>query len=261
MGDYRQDKVATERTGRIIGVVLACGIHLAATLFGVFSGIKYIYPPPQEQSFVIDFSEIEEEPRPVEVLRGRQPQAEIVDRTRAVELVQASQAQETGQNANLAAEATVDDFGDVEKYEAPREKTINKRALFTAADNSANKDTLAAQTASKVSDALKAGHASGNTASGKETGTPNARVKGRSTIGVLPKPEYKIQEEGTVVVAIQVNQYGEVIKAVAGAEGTTVHSSQLLQAARNAALKSHFNQDVNAPAIQEGTITYEFKLR
>lgn len=261
MGDYRQDRVKVENIGRIIGLVLACGVHLVAALFGVFSGIKYIYPPPQEQTFLIDFSETEEEERPVEVIRGRQPQAENVDRSRQIELVQASQAQEVGSEANLAEEATVDDFGDVDTYEPEREKPINKRALFSAADNSAKKDTLAAQTAAKVSDALKAGHASGNTRTGKETGEPNARLKGRATRGTLPKPKYDVQEEGIVVVKIQVNQYGDVIKAVAGAEGTTVHSSKLLQAARNAAMESHFTQDNNAPAVQEGTITYEFKLR
>lgn len=260
MADYRQERKRQDTTGRLIGAGLAAGLHVLVVVFGVFSGIKYIYPPPQEQTFLIDFTQ-EEEPRPLQQPRGNQPQAEEVDRTRPVDLVQKSEAQEQGTKANTQREATVDDFGDVEKYEPPREKPINNRALFHAADNKTDKDTLAAQTASKVSDALKAGHASGNTTNGKFSGEPNAHVRGRNTVGALPKPSYQTQAEGTVVVTVLVDQYGYVKQAKAGAEGSTTTNSELLAAARAAAMKSHFNQDANAPAVQEGTITYVFKLR
>lgn len=260
MADYRQERKRQDTTGRLIGAGLAAGLHVLVVVFGVFSGIKYIYPPPQEQTFLIDFTQ-EEEPRPLQQPRGNQPQAEEVDRTRPVDLVQKSEAQEQGTKANTQREATVDDFGDVEKYEPPREKPINNRALFHAADNKTDKDTLAAQTASKVSDALKAGHASGNTTNGKFSGEPNAHVRGRNTVGALPKPSYQTQAEGTVVVTVLVDQYGNVTQAKAGAEGSTTTNSELLAAARAAAMKSHFNQDANAPAVQEGTITYVFKLR
>lgn len=260
MGDYRQDRKRQDATGRLIGMGLAAALHLLVVVFGVFSGIKYIYPPPPEQTFLIDFSE-ERELRPMEVRNGSAPHAEVVDRTRDIELVQKSEAQEKGTQANLAEASTVDDFGDVEKYEPEREKPINKRALFTAADNKAQKDTLAAQTALNPSDALKAGHASGNTTNGKQTGEPNAHIQGRSTVGVLPKPKYTAQTEGTVVVTVWVDQYGTVKKAQAGAAGSTTTNSELLAAARNAAMQSHFSPSGDAPALQEGTITYVFKLR
>lgn len=251
--------VRQERFGKILGAVLAIGTHLVLLVFGVFSGIKYIYPPPQEQSFLIDFSEKEETVK-VEPKKGSEARSELVNPTKPVELVQKSEAQRVGTKANLAEEATVDDFGDVEKYEPPREKPIDKRALFHAANNKAAKDTLAEQTAARVSDALKAGHAQGNTSSGKQNGEPSAKLKGRSTLS-LPKPAYKVQEAGIVVVAVWVDQYGNVKQARAGAEGTTVHSSELLQAARKAAMESHFNQSADAPSLQEGTITYVFNLR
>ena len=57
------------------------------------------------------------------------------------------------------------------------------------------------------------------------------------------------------------NQYGEVTEAIAGAEGTTVTDKTLWTAARNAALKAHFNPKADAPAVQSGTITYKFKLK
>ncbi len=60
---------------------------------------------------------------------------------------------------------------------------------------------------------------------------------------------------------IWVDQYGTVTKAIAGADGTTVTDSRLWTAARNAAMGAHFNQSVDAPALQEGTITYIFSLK
>ena len=66
---------------------------------------------------------------------------------------------------------------------------------------------------------------------------------------------------GTVVVKIWVDNYGVVQKAIAGVEGTTVTDKDLWNAARIAAKKASFNMSADAPALQEGTITYIFKLR
>jgi len=58
-----------------------------------------------------------------------------------------------------------------------------------------------------------------------------------------------------------VDQYGNVTEAIPGAEGTTVTDKNLWNAARNAALKAHFNPSADAPPVQMGTITYIFKLQ
>ena len=86
-------------------------------------------------------------------------------------------------------------------------------------------------------------------------------MKGRNVVGSLPKPAYASQVAGTVVVQVKVDQYGNVVEAVAGAEGTTVTDASLWAAARSAAMKAHFNMDAEAPAMQTGTITYIFKLK
>lgn len=90
---------------------------------------------------------------------------------------------------------------------------------------------------------------------------PSVSIKGRSVVGQLLRPRYTVQAEGTVVVTILVDQYGNVTQAKAGAEGSTTDNKELLSAARAAAMHSHFNQDAKAPAVQEGTITYVFKLQ
>ena len=261
MKKYQEIQSKTERSGMVIALVVTVVFHASLVVFGSFNGLTYIYPPPPEQSFVIDFSEDNEKQVVRQQKKGSAPQVEEPDRTKPINIVQRSEAQEIGKKENLAQEATVDDFGDVEKYEPPREKPIDRRALFHAANNKSDKDTLAQQTAAKVTETLKEGHAQGNTKVGKTVGTPNAHVKGRSIVGVIAKPAYPVQKEGTVVVTIWVDNYGNVTKAVPGGQGTTVNNSKLWAAARAAALQTHFNQSADAPALQQGTITYVFKLQ
>ena len=261
MKKFQEIQHRTEKNGTVVAVAATVVFHAALYAVVAFNGLTYIYPPPPEQSFVIDFSEEPEVTKVRQEKKGSAPESETPDRTKPLNVIQKSEAQEKGTKENKAPEAKVDDFGDVEKPQPKREKEIDRRALFHAANNKTDKDTLAAQTASKVSDALKAGHSQGNTRTGKTTGTPNAHLKGRSTVGAIVKPSYPTQEYGVVVVTIWVDNYGNVSKAQPGAQGTTVNDSGLWNAAREAALKTHFNMDADAPALQKGTITYNFALK
>ena len=255
---YMQERNRQQTRSRISGGVLVVLTHgvLIGTLF--VGGFTYIDPPPPEkEQIVIDFSEVEIQ-KPKQRRDGTRPRAEVP--TKEIKLVQQSEAQHLGTKTNEAQEATVGDKGDVEVPEPPR-KEINKRALFSAANNKSQKDTLAAQTAREVTDALKAGHALGNTKTGETTGEPKANLKGRTLNGTLPRPSYPVQKSGVVVVKIWVDNYGTVQKAIAGAEGTNVTDKDLWNAARNAAMKASFNMSADAPAMQEGTITYIFKLK
>ena len=231
-----------------------------AVLIGCFfvSGFTYLDPPPPEkEQILIDFSEVEVQ-KPKQRRDGTKPRAEVP--SKEINLVQQSEAQNLGSEANEAPEATVGEKGDVEVPEPPR-KEINKRALFSAADNKTQKDTLAAQTAREVTDALKAGHALGNTRTGETSGEPKAQLAGRTHNGTLPRPNAPGQKVGKVVVDIWVDNYGTVQKAVPGGEGTTVTDKDLWNEARKAAMKASFNMSADAPAMQKGTITYIFKLK
>ena len=253
----RQKRAARSK---LTGVGLTLSIHLAVFASCFFSGLTYLDPPPPEQEQIqIEFDEVELE-KPKQIWNGTQPKAVEPKPKEPINLVQKSEAQHEGTKANEAPEAKVDDFGDVETPDPKPEKPIDRRALFRTADNKTQKDTLAMQTADKVSDALKAGHAQGNTKVGETSGEPNAKLAGRSVLGTLPRPSYGVQKSGTVVVSIWVDNYGKVQKAVAGAEGTTVTDKTLWQAAHKAALGAHFNRSADAPVLQEGTITYIFKL-
>jgi protein TonB len=78
----------------------------------------------------------------------------------------------------------------------------------------------------------------------------------------LPKPDFKVQKEGKVVVEVTVNRDGKVISATPGVKGTTIVDANLYAAAKKAALQSKFIVQTDAQAFQTqtGTITYHFKL-
>jgi colicin import membrane protein len=78
----------------------------------------------------------------------------------------------------------------------------------------------------------------------------------------LPKPEFKVQQDGIVVVEVTVNRDGKVIGARPGVTGTNTNDQVLFNAARKAALESKFDVKSGDQSFQTqtGTITYHFKL-
>ena len=246
-----------DKKAKVIGISLTVLFHLGLVFLSFGAGLKYTYPPPAETAILLDF--IEEEPVPIEVRSGVEPRAKDARPENEIRLVQKSEAPVEGLSENKGIETTVGTDGDVEIPEPPRPKPIDRRALFVSNNNT--QDTLAAQTAEKKSDRLTAGHPEGNTRKGSVEGAPQAKLQGRSVVGSLPQPAYEVESEGKVVVTIKVDQYGKVTSAIPGAKGTTVQNAVLWEAARKAALKAQFNLSSSAPSVQEGTITYVFKLK
>lgn len=255
---YIRERERQEQKSRTTGAVLTIGMHALIAICCLVSGFTYLDPPPPErEQILIDFAEPVPQ-KPKQTWSGTRPRAETP--SKETELVQKSQAQHIGTKSNEAPETEVDDFGDVDiKNPAPK-KEIDRRALFRAADNKTQKDTLAAQTAREVSDALKAGHALGNTKTGNAAGEPKANLKGRDVVGVLVKPAYKTQTSGKVVVNIAVDQNGQVIEATIG-DGCTITDGAILNAARKAAMETHFTPAADVTKFKQyGTITYIFRL-
>jgi len=161
---------------------------------------------------------------------------------------------------NIAPVTRPDDFGDVDTPDVEKEDALDPRASFPGMSRK-DTSTTSPHAAKEAGGTFKAGQPDGNTPKGKTEGVANAHLKGRNTVGNLAKPGYNVQREGIVVVTIRVDQYGTVKQAIPGAEGTTVTDKNLWAAARVAAMQTHFNQNLDAPASQEGTITYHFKLK
>ena len=70
----------------------------------------------------------------------------------------------------------------------------------------------------------------------------------------LVKPAYRCEGGGEVIVSAVINQSGKVISAVVTSGGDEC----MRETARTSALNSTFDINTNAPAKQQGTITYIF---
>ena len=97
----------------------------------------------------------------------------------------------------------------------------------------------------------------GNTGS---TSDGNYNLEGRKAL-LKPKEQPDCQEEGIVVVEIIVDRNGKVISAIPGVKGSNNTAQCLLKPAREAALRTTWNVDNEAPSNQKGTIIYRFSLK
>lgn len=261
MKEYLRERKRTDDRSTVTGITLTVLLHIAALCLVSFSGLKYIYPPPEETSFLLDFTEEEFiETRPV---YGQQPMGEDVDLEKDVELVQKSESPNQSLAENLTPATKPDTFGDVEtpEPEHKEEPKLDPRASFPGMSKK-DTSTTTPHSAREASENFRPGQATGNTETAKTDGVANAHLEGRKiNKSSLIKPSYNIQESGKVVVKIWVDNYGNVKKAEAGADGTTITNSKLWATVRAAAMQAHFDQKIDAPAMQEGTITYIFNLK
>jgi TonB family protein len=106
------------------------------------------------------------------------------------------------------------------------------------------------------------GAPAGNAGYGKTSGTGgwgSFDLGGRSPgSGGLVKPDYSVDDYGTVVVDILVNARGDVVEATIG-KGTNTPDTNLRNEAVRAARRTKFNA-VSSVTNQRGTITYKFNL-
>ena len=225
MQPYQRTQKKSEKNANVTGILVTLGVHAAALVICLTSGLTYLDPPPPERtSLVIEFEEEEEMVKPVQTRVGRQPQAEEVDLQKEVELVQKAESPHVNPVPNVTPATKPDPVGDVEVPTPKQEEEpkLDPRAAFPGMSRKDNSAT-APHSASEASEGFKAGQPDGNTKEGKVEGVANAHLQGRSVVGSLPKPSYGTQAEGTVVVQIKVDQYGNVTEAIPGAEGTTHH--------------------------------------
>ena len=100
----------------------------------------------------------------------------------------------------------------------------------------------------------------GTSGTGTGSGGNSYELQGRG-IQKLPDPNYDYQGEGRVVVEVSVDRNGKVVQAKPGVPGSTTLDEYLLKAAKEAAMKASFDVKPDAPPIQKGKITYNFKFK
>ncbi len=255
-------------------------VILMLLVFGIFNyGMKYL-DPPIEYGLAINFGNSEVgSGEPVEKTKSQSVPEQEED---VVEELVKEIPQEKIQE-DIITDDTATDVPVVEKTQEKKEevKEIPKKVIPKKKPKpKPSKETTDALN-SLLNGTSKEGETKGegddNQAGvkGNEKGDPNSnKYYGNSGSGsggnynlagrkALSKPIKKpdCQEEGTVVVSVEVDQNGNVIKALTGGlKGSTSSAPCLEKAAKEAALKTKWNADVNAPPKQRGTIIYKFSL-
>jgi len=260
-------------------------VILIALLWMIFNfGMKY-QDPPEEYGISINFGTSNQGYEiPNDILPSKESseqvqkevQEEKMEETTeyiSEETIKEEVVTQTEKEAPVIEKPEEVELKEIEKKEKPKkEKTIPKpkkpsKNTLQAFDNLLKGDTSDGNKASEGNDAVSGlkGDKKGDPTSTKyygntgKSGDPNYNLTGREAL-LKPKEQPNCEEEGVVVVSIEVDKYGTVIKAVSGVKGTTNSANCLLKPAREAALRTTWNADPNAPTKQKGTIIYKFSL-
>ena len=241
-------------------------IILIAFVWGIFSfGLQY-QDPPLEFGIAINFgtSDVGSK-KPKNISKSNLPEQdnrqEITEET--VEDISNEIPNDEILSQNENNTTLVQKPKDVQKS-TPKKPSNNTLKAF---DNLLKGDTSDGKPigdGDDVQEGLK-GNENGDSVSKKyygntnKSGDPNYNLAGREAL-TKPKEQPNCEEEGIVVVSIEVDKKGKVIRAVSGVKGTTNSANCLLKPAREAALKTTWNADPNSPSKQKGTIIYKFSL-
>lgn len=240
------------------GIIGTISFHLILLLMFFLFGFSTPLPLPEEQGVEVNLGNSEEG------MGAVQPE-ELTENISASKPVPSSDNTEKISTQNTEEAIKISNKKSDNKVvtetkpteEKPKDK-INPLALFNT--NKSGKNGGSEGETGKPGDQ---GNKFGNPNAQNHTGNPGAgggpsfSLKGRNA-KTLPKPDYNSNEQGTVVVKIWVNNQGEVTRVEAGQRGTTTSDRGLWKMAENAAMRSRFSPDSDAPEDQTGTITYKF---
>ena len=166
----------------------------------------------------------------------------------------------------------------IETVHVPTTEEIAEKKKKEEQAENARKEAEAKAIADARADVFKQAQGNGDTQGASNQGSPDGNIGNKSgTPGngdngtvrhsftdrsLLSTPEIidNSQDEGKVVVDIVVDKNGNVIKATPGAKGSNTNNTNLFNKAKNAALKTKFTPNSNAPAEQYGKLTFVFIL-
>ena len=143
-----------------------------------------------------------------------------------------------------------------------KEPEINRNAIFPGKRNRTSPSGAGSEgvTSGSGNQGSPNGNPNSNNYNGNGgSGTGSYSLAGRTAVS-LPKPDYNSNVQGTVVIAIWVDQQGRVTRAEYQPKGSNTSNGDLVSRAKAAAMKARFNASSDALAEQKGTITYIFKI-
>ncbi|CAM4272079.1 hypothetical protein [Gillisia limnaea] len=252
-------------------------LHVLLILLLIFFGLKYLDPPP-ERGIAINFGTSEVgsgENQPTEPVKSapKPTTSPVVSQPKPV--VEEVVTQEIDEAPVIQKK--------VEKKPVVQQKPVEPKKVEPVKQpdptpEKSTSDALSSILNGPRSDGTASGGEGNDQAAGDKgsrDGDPNASSYYGNGMGLDGDGNYRLggrralnkeriiqdcNESGLVVVQIEVNQSGQVTKAIPGVKGTTNNAPCLTDPARRAALATRFNSDAKAPSKQVGTITYNFKL-
>ena len=224
------------------GIYITVSIHLAVII--VLLAVRIGYEVQHENSFVLDFTQQEEQER---IQEEKQLQEEVADQLER--LLSAMPSGVPVRNVAVDASALKDDRG------------TNAEELYKEAE----------RLAQELKDGQNAVQEDPESIAVSEPEKPKPETKARPYSGPsvlawsldgrkashLPIPAYRCYGAGQVTVIITVNNRGDVINAKVD-EGTSSSDGCLRTFAIRAARLSKFSASTSAPSRQMGSITYAF---
>ena len=252
-------------------------IHVLLILLLLFFGFTYLDPPP-ESGIAINFgtsdvgSGVEQ---PVEKIKAA-PQKTSSEVTPVETAIKEEVVTQEVEEAPVVEKKKEDPV--VQKTEKPVKKIEEPAKKPDPKPDKSTTDALSSILNGPESDGKASGGEGDDQLAGDKgspDGDPNAKSYYGSGMGIDGDGNYRLggrkalnkekfvqdcNEAGVVVVQIEVDRSGRVVRAVPGVKGTTNSAACLMDPAKRAALATRFNSDANAPAKQVGTIIYNFKL-
>ena len=260
------------RSRALTGTIL---FHLLLLVFFMFFGLSTPLPLPEEEGVLVDFGYSDEgigesrplsAPQPTASPAEAQPEPareEVVtqDVEESVSIPDTESPQPVDEpEPDRREEPVRDEIPEIEEevVEEEPDPTPDPRAMFPGNDERTADQESKGDTGRPGDLGRPDGSEEGDGAVGGGRGSGvEFSLSGRSATH-LPMPDYTSPETGRVVVSITVNRQGQVIRANAGARGTTTTDRNLWKQAEEAAMKARFDRRQDASEEQRGTITYNF---
>ncbi|MBQ2303675.1 MAG: energy transducer TonB [Bacteroidales bacterium] len=239
-----------ETQRKLIGIGVSIAVHGLAIALLLILGLRYPDPPPPELGVEMDLGEFSDIGADIEhaaeggedVSLGETiPDEEVGEVTQDAEDVPLVSKKTENKQKKPKQEP-------VAKPKENKEPEINQNALFKGG-------RVKKGSGGDAGEGKGDGKGSGGDGAGSGTSFSLAG-RGAKSLG---KPSSTSKETGSVVVEIRVNQDGDVVSAKAVLRGTTLLDTNIWRLCEQAARKSKFTANPDAPEVQKGKITYIFK--
>lgn len=264
----------TRKKDNLRALIGTAVFHAVLLVLFLLFGLSTPLPLPEEEGVLVTLGYVDMGTGDIQPLSARPP---APDSRPSVPLSPAEQVvtQDTEESVHMPSETTAPP-AERTRPESPRTETarppvetaperpveeparqVDPRAIFPGADQRSTERQQQGETGDPGNQGRPEGAIAGEGFDGVGQGGIEYSLTGRRHTSI-PVPEYTTQAQGRVVVSITVNRQGQVVRAAAGARGTTTSDQTLWRLAEEAARRARFDVKLDAPQEQTGTITYNF---